>query len=53
MRHDVDHEPDPCASMKDLPPEALEKVAEYFRALSEPTRLRILNLLRTGERNVG
>jgi len=39
--------------MKDLPPEALEKVAEYFRALSEPTRLRILNLLRTGERNVG
>ncbi len=39
--------------MKDLPPEALEKVAEYFRALSEPTRLRILNLLRGGECNVG
>ncbi len=30
--------------MKDLPPEALEQVAAYFQALSEPTRLRILNL---------
>lgn len=39
--------------MKNLPPEALAKVAEYFRALSEPTRLQILNLLRSGERNVG
>lgn len=39
--------------MKDLPPEALEQVAVYFQALSEPTRLRILNLLRDGERNVG
>ena len=39
--------------MENLPPEALEKVAEYFRALSEPTRLHILNLLRAGERNVG
>ncbi|GAB3653384.1 metalloregulator ArsR/SmtB family transcription factor [Ramlibacter alkalitolerans] len=39
--------------MKNLPPEALQKVAEYFRALSEPTRLQILNLLRSGERNVG
>jgi DNA-binding transcriptional ArsR family regulator len=39
--------------MKDLPPEALEQVAAYFRALSEPTRLQILNLLRSGERNVG
>lgn len=39
--------------MKDLPPEALEQVAAYFQALSEPTRLRILNLLRDGERNVG
>lgn len=39
--------------MKDLPPEALEQVAAYFQALSEPTRLRILNLLREGERNVG
>lgn len=39
--------------MEGLPPDALEKVAAYFRALSEPTRLQILNLLRTGERNVG
>ena len=39
--------------MKGLPPEALEAVAAYFRALSEPTRLQILNCLRKGERNVG
>ncbi|MBC7733086.1 MAG: winged helix-turn-helix transcriptional regulator [Bacteriovorax sp.] len=39
--------------MQDLPPEALLQVAAYFQALSEPTRLRILNLLRDGERNVG
>ncbi|MBI5274874.1 MAG: helix-turn-helix transcriptional regulator [Burkholderiales bacterium] len=39
--------------MKDLPPEALEQVAAYFQALAEPTRLHILNLLRSGERNVG
>ena len=42
-----------CKSMQDLPPEALLQVAAYFQALSEPTRLRILNLLRDGERNVG
>ena len=39
--------------MKEMPPEALEQVASYFQVLAEPTRLRILNLLRTGERNVG
>jgi DNA-binding transcriptional ArsR family regulator len=39
--------------MKGLPPEALEQVAAYFQALSEPTRLHMLNLLRDGERNVG
>ena len=39
--------------MEGLPPEALEQVAAYFQALSEPTRLQILNLLRGGERNVG
>jgi DNA-binding transcriptional ArsR family regulator len=38
--------------MEGLPPEALEEVATYFQALSEPTRLRILNELRAGERNV-
>ncbi len=39
--------------MDGLPPEALDQVASYFQALSEPTRLQILNLLRQGERNVG
>lgn len=39
--------------MEGLPPEALAQVAAYFQALSEPTRLQILNLLRGGERNVG
>ena len=29
--------------MQDLPKEALEKVASYFQALSEPTRLSLLN----------
>lgn len=42
-----------CIRMQDLPKEALEKVASYFQALSEPTRLSLLNLLRDGERNVG
>ena len=42
-----------CPGMKGLPPEALEEVAAYFQTLSEPTRLRILNYLREGERNVG
>jgi DNA-binding transcriptional ArsR family regulator len=41
------------SSMENLPLAALEQVAAYFQALSEPTRLRILNLLRDGERNVG
>ena len=36
-----------------MPPEALSEVAAYFQALSEPTRLQILNLLRQGECNVG
>jgi len=39
--------------MKDLPEQALVQVAAYFQALSEPTRLRILNLLRQQERSVG
>ncbi|MGY4829221.1 ArsR/SmtB family transcription factor [Sphaerotilaceae bacterium SBD11-9] len=39
--------------MEGLPPEALTQVASYFQALSEPTRLQILNTLRGGERNVG
>lgn len=39
--------------MNEMPPEALEQVAAYFQVLAEPTRLRILNLLRGGEKNVG
>lgn len=39
--------------MEGLPDEALTQVAAYFQALSEPTRLRILNLLRQQERSVG
>ena len=39
--------------MEGLPKEALEQVASYFQALSEPTRLTLLNLLRGGERSVG
>jgi DNA-binding transcriptional ArsR family regulator len=42
-----------CLSMEGLPDEALAQVAAYFQALSEPTRLQILNLLRQGERSVG
>ena len=42
-----------CPTMDGLPAEAIEQVATYFQALSEPTRLQILNLLRQGERNVG
>ena len=41
------------SAMKNLPPEAITQVAAYFQTLAEPTRLRILNLLREGEHNVG
>lgn len=36
----------------DLSPEAIELVAARFRVLAEPQRLRILQLLRAGEKNV-
>ena len=39
--------------MKNLDAESLEEVARYFAALAVPVRLRILNALREGERNVG
>ncbi len=39
--------------MKNLPDKALDQIAAYFQALSEPTRLKILNLLREQERSVG
>ncbi len=40
-------------SMNQLPEQAIDRVASYFQALAEPTRLRILNLLREAEHNVG
>ena len=43
----------PCPRMEKLSPEALAQVAAYFQALSEPARLRLLNLLRGSERSVG
>ena len=39
--------------MKDLPEQALEEIAAYFQVFAEPTRLKILNLLREKELNVG
>jgi DNA-binding transcriptional ArsR family regulator len=42
-----------CPRMEGLPQEALVQVAAYFQALSEPTRLQILNLLRQQARSVG
>lgn len=39
--------------MEQLPEGALSEVAAYFQVLAEPTRLQILNILRSGERNVG
>jgi DNA-binding transcriptional ArsR family regulator len=35
-----------------VPPEVVQQVAEYFSVLSEPMRLRILNLLQDGEKCV-
>jgi ArsR family transcriptional regulator len=35
-----------------LPPEILDQIADRFRVLAEPTRLRILNVLLEGERTV-
>ncbi|MEB3226586.1 MAG: ArsR family transcriptional regulator, partial [Synechococcus sp.] len=35
-----------------ISPEVLQQVASYFSVLGEPMRLRLLNLLRDGERCV-
>lgn len=40
------------ASMEGLTDAALMRVAEVFKALAEPRRLKILNSLREGEKNV-
>jgi DNA-binding transcriptional ArsR family regulator len=45
--------PSSCTRMQNLSAEALTQVAAYFQALSEPARLRLLNLLRGSERSVG
>lgn len=45
--------PRECMAMEQLTPQAMEQVAAYFQALAEPARLRLLNLLRGGERSVG
>jgi DNA-binding transcriptional ArsR family regulator len=42
-----------CPRMENLSPEALTQVAAYFQVLSEPARLRLLNLLRHERRSVG
>lgn len=39
-------------NMQALDDSALTHIANYFRALSEPNRLRILNSLRDGKKNV-
>ena len=39
--------------MRNLDEDALALVAQYFAALAVPMRLKLLNLLRDGERNVG
>ena len=39
--------------MNTLDDRAMQHVADYFRALSEPLRLKILNALREREHNVG
>lgn len=38
--------------MKNLSPEALNLIANRFKVLSEPVRLRILHLLQDGEKSV-
>lgn len=38
---------------KQLDDRALEYVAKYFKALAEPMRLKVLNALQDGEKNVG
>src|SRR3569833_1848728 len=40
-------------SLTKLDDRALQKVAAYFKLLSEPTRLKVLNILRNGEHYVG
>lgn len=41
------------AIMKILDDIAINHISTYFKLLSDPTRLKVLNILRDGERNVG
>lgn len=41
------------APTRAMTPAMLEAVAQQFRALAEPTRLRLLHALRTGPKSVG
>lgn len=43
----------PPAEVAATPPAALERAANLFRALGDPARLRLLELLTAGERCVG
>lgn len=47
------HKLKPSKALAKLDDKALQHVADYFKLLSEPTRLKILNILREGECNVG
>jgi len=42
-----------CSLMENLDDRAIEEVAQFFSAFAVPMRLKILNALRGGERNVG
>ena len=42
-----------CPTMENLDDRAIEQVADFFGAFAVPMRLKILNALRSGERNVG
>lgn len=53
LRYDTTFDPVLRVPMQALSDQALTQVAEYFSALSEPTRLRILNCLQERELNVG
>ncbi len=39
--------------METLDDNAIAHIANYFQALAEPMRLKVLNALRSGDRNVG
>lgn len=48
-----DCEEEDVATVKSMSPELLTLVAERFKALADPARLRLLNAMRPGEQSVG